>query len=156
MTASTVQRCQLDCCGRVEESVVRSVNRGGWSDAPRCTAARLARASLPVESKQTGIKVIMSDGQKREKSKENEHFAAACMPAASRRISLLVDRERSCASGTAVEVMRARSDQLRARSKRQPRLAARRKTRIKSDQVQSSDQKRAGHTSSMQMGLYWN
>ena len=58
----------------------------------------LKRVSLPLESKQTGRKVIMSDEQKREKSKENEHFAAACMPAASRRISLLVDRERSCAS----------------------------------------------------------
>ena len=100
----------------------------------------LERVSLPLESKQTERKVIMSDEQKREKSKENDHFAAACMPAASRRISLLVDRERSCASSTAVEVMRARSDQLRARSKRQPRLATRRKY---TDQKRSTPIKRS-------------
>ena len=50
----------------------------------------LERASLPLESKQTGRNVIMSDEQNREKSKENEHFAAACIPAGAYRSSSIV------------------------------------------------------------------
>ena len=47
------------------------------------------------------------------------------------------------------ETIRPRSEHLVARSKQQPRLAARRNPQIKRNQVKSSDQKRAGHTQSM-------
>ena len=61
---------------------------------------------------------------------------------------------RSCSQAAAhahciVETIRARSEHFVARSKQQPRLAARRNPQIKRNQVKSSDQKRAGHTQSM-------